>query len=167
LGSGSREWGAMRSVVFAGLTLLLCLALVACAEEKSEDECAAAGFQKGVVSCATCTTVESVIGDAAASECRGCCQGGEEAQSVAEKFENVARAVLVMCQWKAPRYPMITAFLDGSAEEYRVTKLNVWGAYPALRLYDDQDNLVGSIRIDSWKTEDIEEFLEGVGIARS
>ncbi|KAG0586037.1 hypothetical protein KC19_2G058700 [Ceratodon purpureus] len=158
LGMAFVEMGGRRVV-------LLCVVLGLCGlwsgvegEVVSEARCDELGFT-GLVLCSDCDSlVEYVKDKELEADCRKCC---------AEEFENdlskmkYARAVLEICLRKVMFYPNIQTFIDEKLSDFPEVSVKYrFGAPPKLIMKDEKGSQKESIRIDNWKTEQIEQFLK-------
>lgn len=139
--------------------LLLCSSLTSLAafahETERERFCAEKGFAKSPL-CSDCNGLEEYVKDEElVAECRACCVH-DSSTPTKEKYK---RAVLEVCQFNIGATPHIEEFVEKKLKEYPNLQVRYKiGAHPRLHLSsrDRQE----TIRIDHWKTEEIEEYLK-------
>lgn len=69
--------------------------------------------------------------------------------------------VLSISTFKLELFPHIDNFIKSKAENYpKLTIQYIRGANPFLQLLDNKGELIEVIRVDKWKTEELEEFLD-------
>eukprot|EP00245_Coleochaete_scutata_P016506 TRINITY_DN7734_c0_g1_i1.p1 TRINITY_DN7734_c0_g1~~TRINITY_DN7734_c0_g1_i1.p1 ORF type:complete len:167 (+),score=26.09 TRINITY_DN7734_c0_g1_i1:140-640(+) len=126
-------------------------------EGEVASNCEELGFT-GLALCSDCDSFADFVKDEElVADCRRCC--AQEADSLISQM-TFASAVLEMCGRKLPFYSNIARFVDESAKNFPLLKIK-WrqGSPPKLVLRDENGVDQETVRIDSWKTEQIEEFL--------
>jgi len=126
-------------------------------EELPDASCGDLGFT-GLALCSDCDSLAEYVKDKELeADCRKCC--AEESENALSKMK-YSGAVLEICMRKVMFYPNIQTFIDDRLGEFPEVDVKYrFGAPPKLIMKDDKGNLKDSIRIDNWKTEQIEQFL--------
>ncbi|EKX38781.1 hypothetical protein GUITHDRAFT_115110 [Guillardia theta CCMP2712] len=130
--------GKMKAVCIASLALLLATSGVLAEKNAS---CRELGFTETLV-CSKCTRLEESIKDTdLVSECRSCCS---------EDVDDASAA-----------FPDVVTFIDEKAKQFpKVSVRYQRGAPPTLYLKDEKGGEIDKIRIDSWNTDTIVEFMK-------
>ncbi|GMH32792.1 hypothetical protein BSKO_00626 [Bryopsis sp. KO-2023] len=137
---------------------VICLALAVCfttAAGIESSDCRELGFT-GSQACSDCARLEEYVKDQElVADCRKCCTH-ERSRDDTEKFST---AVLEVCQWNIGGFPHIKGFVSDKADDFPGLSVRFkLGAAPRLILSSKDKK--EKIRIDHWKTEDIEEYLK-------
>lgn len=99
------------------------------------------------------------------ADCRKCC--AEESENAFSKMK-YAGAVLEICLRKVMFYPNVQTFIDDKLIEFPEVDMQYrFGAPPKLIMKDEKGNHKESIRIDNWKTDQIEQFLKEKVVSKS
>lgn len=135
------------------------------AEALSEAKCEDLGFT-GLALCSDCDSLAEYVKDQELeADCRKCC--AEESENALSKMK-YAGAVLEICMRKVMFYPNIQTFIDDKLSQFPDVDVQFrFGAPPKLIMNDESGNQKESIRIDNWKTEQIEQFLREKVISKS
>lgn len=119
-------------------------------------DCEALGFT-GLGLCSDCDQMATYVKDPQlVEECRHCCVQDEGAAGAAKFSE----AVLEVCSRRIGLYPDVSTFVEEKASLF--PKLRVVyriGAAPKLIMQDSSTGEQEVVRIDNWKTENVEQFL--------
>uniref|UniRef100_A0A061S342 Selenoprotein F n=1 Tax=Tetraselmis sp. GSL018 TaxID=582737 RepID=A0A061S342_9CHLO len=121
-------------------------------------DCESLGFTR-LALCSDCDVLaEYVKEEDIVSDCRKCCAA--ESQQTGAKYTS---ATLEICKHRLPAYPHVEGFLKSATAKNLGEKLKVkfrFGAYPKLILNSSSGKAGDSVRVDNWKTEHFEEFLQ-------
>lgn len=134
-------------------------------EVLSEARCEDLGFT-GLALCSDCDSLAEYVKDKELeADCRKCC--AEESENALSKMK-YAGAVLEICLRKVMFYPNIQTFIDEKLSNFPEVDVKYrYGAPPKLIMKDEQGNHKESIRIDNWKTQQIEQFLSEKVISKA
>ncbi|CAM6026723.1 unnamed protein product [Sphagnum balticum] len=128
------------------------------AEMLGEANCEDLGFT-GLALCSDCDSLAEYVKDQELeTDCRKCCT--PEAEDAISKVM-YARALLEICMRKLAFYPDVQTFIDDRLKQFwEVVDVQYrYGSPPKLILKDENGNHKETIRIDNWKTDQIEQFL--------
>ncbi|KAK9809222.1 hypothetical protein WJX72_011602 [[Myrmecia] bisecta] len=141
-----RDYLLFSALVFRSL-------LLACADA---DSCTDLGFT-GTQLCSDCVRLAKYVQDAElTSDCQSSCVESSSASSSTKKY---SKAFLEIGRHMLSDFPHIETFVRKKAKDYKgLTVIDRFGALPRLVLKAGKDR--ETIRIDKWKTEHIEEFLQ-------
>lgn len=90
-------------------------------------------------------------------QCRECCQQ-DDLSNITKKYP---KAVLAVCTCKFGAYPQIQAFINSRAAKFHNLKIRyVNGLDPVIRLFDDAENMVETLAINKWTTDQVEEYFQ-------
>ncbi|XP_024394495.1 uncharacterized protein [Physcomitrium patens] len=134
-------------------------------EVLSEATCEDLGFT-GLALCTDCDSIAEYVKDKELeADCRKCC--AEESENAFSKMK-YAGAVLEICLRKVMFYPNVQTFIDDKLIEFPEVDMQYrFGAPPKLIMKDEKGNHKESIRIDNWKTDQIEQFLKEKVVSKS
>eukprot|EP00244_Chara_vulgaris_P005093 TRINITY_DN2035_c0_g2_i1.p1 TRINITY_DN2035_c0_g2~~TRINITY_DN2035_c0_g2_i1.p1 ORF type:complete len:170 (+),score=23.45 TRINITY_DN2035_c0_g2_i1:223-732(+) len=137
--------------------LLLLLLSSHCPALAAEEDCEKLGFT-GLGLCRDCNTFAEFIKDAELeADCRRCCI--EETEDSKSKVK-YAKATLEVCPGRVNFEPHLQAFIGSKAQNYKqlTVKYRI-NSPPKIILKDESGNAKETMRIDNWKTEHIEHYL--------
>ncbi|KAL3155310.1 hypothetical protein ABBQ38_010874 [Trebouxia sp. C0009 RCD-2024] len=137
----------------ASATLTCCHVLFASVKgQEQENACIELGFDQP--DCADCGRLRDYIKDEdLVAECHGCCT-----QAKNEPGNKFRSAVLEVCSHRLREFPHVETFLKERISSYPNMQVKYYfGAPPRLKLKAGTNS--ETIRIDHWKTEHIEEYL--------
>eukprot|EP01117_Protostelium_nocturnum_P014887 TRINITY_DN5715_c0_g1_i1.p1 TRINITY_DN5715_c0_g1~~TRINITY_DN5715_c0_g1_i1.p1 ORF type:complete len:154 (-),score=46.15 TRINITY_DN5715_c0_g1_i1:129-590(-) len=148
--------------VSSGSIVVLILSIGFCAVsavEFDKKKCLELGFGEDLL-CSSCDDLKTFVKDKSLhEECASCCQASQKENE--GKTTQFSEGKLIVCKWKLGRFPHVSEFIEKRAEffphlqiEYRTY------ADPILQLTNSEGE-VETLRIEGWKTENIEEFLRG------
>ncbi|DBB00154.1 hypothetical protein WJX77_004426 [Trebouxia sp. C0004] len=105
--------------------------------------------------CSDCDRIADYIKDEGlVGECHGCCSRTQVTSG--SKFRS---GVLEVCKHRLREFPHVETFVRERSESYPSIKVKYYfGAPPRLNFKSGSSS--ESIRIDHWKTENIEEYLK-------
>lgn len=134
---------------------LFALVISAAAINEHERSCIEAGFSPQLVSCTDCGSLEEYVRDEQiVAECKKCC-----VKSAAEQTLKFTSAFLEVCPYRLNGLPQIKDFIDKRSKKYTSLEVNFkYGAYPRLILSGSEGT--DTVRIDNWRKESIEEYLQ-------
>lgn len=90
-------------------------------------------------------------------QCRECCQPDDTTNLTT----TYPKAVLAVCTCKFGAYPQIQAFINSRAAKFHNLKIRyVNGLDPVIRLFDDADNMVQTLAINKWTTDQVDEYFQ-------
>lgn len=119
-------------------------------------DCEALGFT-GLALCSDCDLLTEYVSDKELEEdCRRCCAPDAEDISK-QKFHS---AVLEVCMRQVRWFPSVLEFIEEKAPDFPALKVKYRAnMQPRLVTRNERGDEQETIRIDTWKTEQIEEFL--------
>lgn len=117
--------------------------------------CTDLGFT-GLQPCSACDTLRQYLDEQELVEdCQRCCT--PEADTGSDKY---VRAILEVCKHRLREFPTVEHFVKDKAEDIDSLEVRYrFGSSPRLILVDESGKKE-KMRIDKWKTELIEEFLQ-------
>eukprot|EP01025_Chloroclados_australasicus_P030232 TRINITY_DN30345_c0_g1_i1.p1 TRINITY_DN30345_c0_g1~~TRINITY_DN30345_c0_g1_i1.p1 ORF type:complete len:148 (-),score=15.99 TRINITY_DN30345_c0_g1_i1:388-831(-) len=123
--------------------------------ETKETSCQELGFT-GLQACSDCARLGEFVKHAElVKECESCCIQLDTGDDSSVQYQSV---VLEVCKYRLQGLPHIEEFVKNKAKKYKFLKIRYSiGAAPKLILYSEAGK--DSIRIDNWKTEHVEEYL--------
>mmetsp|Transcript_15557 Transcript_15557/g.19269 ORF Transcript_15557/g.19269 Transcript_15557/m.19269 type:complete len:175 (-) Transcript_15557:1908-2432(-) len=131
-------------------------------ENKSESACRESGFEKESLFCGVCERLVEVAKseDQLRIDCQSCCRREE----VSKTMKTYSAATLYVDQWIVEsKYPMIYNFINEKMDKYAgfvKVKYHRKGFRPYFNIKDKKGKVIEKISIASWRTEDIEDFLD-------
>uniref|UniRef100_A0A7S2S6W0 Selenoprotein F n=1 Tax=Mucochytrium quahogii TaxID=96639 RepID=A0A7S2S6W0_9STRA len=150
------------------LVSLLMLAWCGSADEgfvANEASCAELGFVIDALQCSTCERLEQALHgremvDAFVGKCNLCCMENENKDGDAVYHTAVLE---VHTQIATHRFPEIGNFLKDRARKFissgKLKVKNKWNHHPELVLRDKNGAKASTVNVQSWKSEQLEEFL--------
>ena len=93
------------------------------------------------------------------SDCQRCCEADKDGDKPQRIYPY---AELVVCAWKLGRYPQVQAFVksDRPKQFPGLTVRYVRGADPAIRLLNEEHDVVETLGIEKWNTDSVEAFFQ-------
>ncbi|EFJ30489.1 hypothetical protein SELMODRAFT_440387 [Selaginella moellendorffii] len=125
---------------------------------RADKTCEELGFT-GLALCSDCDAFAEIVKDQELElDCRKCC-AEENEESLSKLTFSGAR--LEVCMRKLMFYPHVQTFIESKLEKFPAVQAQYrFNASPKLILLDEDGNEKETVRIDNWKTEHIEQFLE-------
>lgn len=125
----------------------------------SEEQCLDLGFNRLETDCAKCDYFGQFDLLEGQVNCQKCCTADTASE---DKPRRYPKARLEMCNCKREAYPQISAFISGKASKSMkgFVSRHVDYAEPVLKLLDEKNNVIKTLSIQKWTTDQVEAFLK-------